>query len=134
MPKLKAGRVPPGIRRQAAGPLRVRVQVVHHLPAQKDHHVHAQEGGGDSDIAYALFSFTSLAAYEQYRSESVSAPECREAFELARETQREQPIRSARLHRPKDRRHTGGEHGPTRASAPLDPGTEDAAGPPRPAA
>ncbi|WP_424920632.1 NIPSNAP family protein, partial [Streptomyces sp. wa13] len=35
---------------------------------------------------YALFSFPSLAAYEQYRSDSMSDSECQQAFDLARET------------------------------------------------
>lgn len=50
------------------------------------HHGYFLPSEGDSDIAYALFSFPSLAAYEQYRTDSMSDPECREAFELARET------------------------------------------------
>ncbi|WP_217182415.1 NIPSNAP family protein [Streptomyces sp. AC495_CC817] len=48
--------------------------------------VSAAVAEGDSDIAYALFSFPSLAAYEQYRTDSMSDPECREAFRLARDT------------------------------------------------
>lgn len=50
------------------------------------HHGYFLPSEGDSDIAYALFSFPSLAAYEQYRSDSMSDPECQRAFELARET------------------------------------------------
>ncbi|CAM5602142.1 NIPSNAP family protein [Streptomyces cyaneofuscatus] len=50
------------------------------------HHGYFLPSEGDSDIAYALFSFPSLAAYEQYRSDSMSDPECQEAFALARET------------------------------------------------
>ncbi|MFI6340433.1 NIPSNAP family protein [Streptomyces sp. NPDC050535] len=38
---------------------------------------------GDSDIAYALFSFPGFAEYERYRADSVPDPECRAAFELA---------------------------------------------------
>ncbi|MET9091254.1 NIPSNAP family protein [Streptomyces cyaneofuscatus] len=50
------------------------------------HHGYFLPSEGDSDIAYALFSFPSLSAYEQYRSDSMSDPECQEAFALARET------------------------------------------------
>ena len=50
------------------------------------HHGYFLPSEGDSDIAYALFSFPSLAAYERYRTDSVSDPECQEAFELARRT------------------------------------------------
>jgi hypothetical protein len=50
------------------------------------HHGYFLPSEGDSDIAYALFSFPSLAAYEQYRTDSASDPECQEAFELARAT------------------------------------------------
>ncbi|MFI8436063.1 NIPSNAP family protein [Streptomyces sp. NPDC079020] len=48
------------------------------------HHGYFLPSEGDSDIAYALFSFGSLAEYEQYRIASASDPECQEAFELAR--------------------------------------------------
>lgn len=50
------------------------------------HHGYFLPSEGDSDIAYALFSFTSLAAYEQYRADSVRDPECRETIELSRRT------------------------------------------------
>ncbi|MER5873716.1 NIPSNAP family protein [Streptomyces sp. NPDC002044] len=50
------------------------------------HHGYFLPSEGDSDIAYALFSFPSLAVYEQYRTDSMSDPECRAAFDLARDT------------------------------------------------
>ncbi|MFE2322988.1 NIPSNAP family protein [Streptomyces sp. NPDC059385] len=50
------------------------------------HHGYFLPSEGDSDIAYALFSFPSLAVYEQYRADSARDPECQEAFELARRT------------------------------------------------
>lgn len=50
------------------------------------HHGYFLPSEGDSDIAYALFSFPSLAAYEQYRTDSMTDPECQDAFELARST------------------------------------------------
>ncbi|MFF0429304.1 NIPSNAP family protein [Streptomyces sp. NPDC004520] len=50
------------------------------------HHGYFLPSEGDSDIAYALFSFPGLAAYEQYRADSARDPECQEAIELARRT------------------------------------------------
>ncbi|WP_415951580.1 NIPSNAP family protein [Streptomyces sp. KLOTTS4A1] len=50
------------------------------------HHGYFLPGEDDSDIAYALFSFPTLAAYERYRTDSMADPECQEAFELARRT------------------------------------------------
>ncbi|MEV0528548.1 NIPSNAP family protein [Streptomyces sp. NPDC050439] len=52
-----------------------------------DHHGYFLPSEGDSDIAYALFSFPGLAEYERYRAESATDPECQEAVELARRTQ-----------------------------------------------
>ncbi|MFG3039438.1 NIPSNAP family protein [Streptomyces sp. NPDC048330] len=50
------------------------------------HHGYFLPGEGDSDIAYALFSFPGLAEYEVYRTASFQDPECQAAFELARTT------------------------------------------------
>ena len=50
------------------------------------HHGYFLPSEGDSDIAYALFSFPGFAAYEQYRTDSMSDPECQEAIKLARDT------------------------------------------------
>ncbi|MEW1776927.1 NIPSNAP family protein [Streptomyces sp. NPDC086777] len=50
------------------------------------HHGYFLPSEGDSDVAYAVFSFPSLAQYEQYRMDSTTDPECQEAFELARRT------------------------------------------------
>lgn len=50
------------------------------------HHGYFLPSEGDSDIAYALFSFPSLAAYERYRADSMTDPECQDAVELARST------------------------------------------------
>ena len=41
---------------------------------------------GDSDEAFALFTFDSLAAYEKYRQDSAVDPDCIEAFRFARTT------------------------------------------------
>lgn len=41
---------------------------------------------GASDIAYALFSFPSLAAYENYRTAIRQDPEARELWQLSAET------------------------------------------------
>jgi hypothetical protein len=50
------------------------------------HHGYFMPSEGDSDEAFALFTFPSLAAYEEYRTASRSDPGCLDAFELARRT------------------------------------------------
>ena len=50
------------------------------------HHGSFMPSEGDSDEAFALFTFPSLAEYEVYRNASKTDPECQEAFELARRT------------------------------------------------
>ena len=40
---------------------------------------------GGNNIAMTLFSFDSLAAYEEYRTQSLNDPECIKAFEFADE-------------------------------------------------
>lgn len=50
------------------------------------HHGYFLPSEGANNIAYALFSFESLAAYEQYRKRSVSDNECQAAFKYADET------------------------------------------------
>lgn len=47
------------------------------------HHGYFMPHEGASNIALALFSFPSLAAYEEYRKKILTDPECREAFALA---------------------------------------------------
>ncbi|WP_369990702.1 NIPSNAP family protein [Pseudomonas xanthosomatis] len=49
------------------------------------HHGYFLPSEGANNVAYALFSFPSLAAYEEYRSASESDPECIAAFALATE-------------------------------------------------
>jgi hypothetical protein len=51
------------------------------------HHGYFMPSEGANNIALALFSFPSLAAYETYRESSVHDPECQAAFAYARETQ-----------------------------------------------
>jgi hypothetical protein len=41
---------------------------------------------GANNVALALFTFPSLAAYEKYREDSMQAPECIAAFDYAQET------------------------------------------------
>ncbi|OJJ14298.1 NIPSNAP family protein [marine bacterium AO1-C] len=41
---------------------------------------------GTNNIAVALFSFESLAAYEKYRIDSMQDPACQEAYEYAIQT------------------------------------------------
>ena len=50
------------------------------------HHGYFMPSEGDSDEAFALFTFPSLAEYERYRETSATDPECQEAFQFARDT------------------------------------------------
>ncbi|MFV3405324.1 MULTISPECIES: NIPSNAP family protein [Pseudomonas] len=50
-----------------------------------NHHGYFLPSEGANNVAYALFSFPSLAAYEQYRTASETDPECIAAFALATE-------------------------------------------------
>ncbi|MGR0221746.1 NIPSNAP family protein [Agromyces sp. ZXT2-6] len=50
------------------------------------HHGYFLPSEGDSDEAFALFSFPSLAEYERYRVEAADDPECLDAYRFATET------------------------------------------------
>ena len=50
------------------------------------HHGYFMPGEGASNIAYALFSFDSLAAYENYRQLILTDEECQATFKLANDT------------------------------------------------
>jgi len=50
------------------------------------HHGYFLPSEGANNIALALFSFPTLAAYEQYRTRSFSDQECMAAFKYAEET------------------------------------------------
>jgi hypothetical protein len=50
------------------------------------HHGYFLPSEGASNIALALFTFPSLAAYEAYRTKSFADPECLAAFEFAKKT------------------------------------------------
>lgn len=50
------------------------------------HHGYFLPSEGDSDEAFALFTFPSLAAYERYRIASTTDAECQAAFRFAEET------------------------------------------------
>jgi len=50
------------------------------------HHGYFLPHEGANDIAVALFSFPSLAAYEAYREKMAQDPECQEAFKYSEET------------------------------------------------
>ncbi|KRB36612.1 NIPSNAP family protein [Microbacterium sp. Root180] len=50
------------------------------------HHGYFLPSEGDSDEAFALFTFPSLADYETYRQASRTDPECMDAYEFARRT------------------------------------------------
>ncbi|WP_120004114.1 NIPSNAP family protein [Nesterenkonia muleiensis] len=51
------------------------------------HHGYFLPSEGDSDEAFALFTFDSLAAYEQYRIAAAEDEVCREAYRFSQETQ-----------------------------------------------
>ena len=51
------------------------------------HHGYFLPGEGANNIAYALFSFESLATYEQYRLASFKDAECIAAFQYAKDTE-----------------------------------------------
>ncbi|MCW0066488.1 NIPSNAP family protein, partial [Burkholderia pseudomallei] len=50
------------------------------------HHGYFLPSEGDNDIALAMFTFPSLAAYETYRQQSMDDPACIAAFRYAEET------------------------------------------------
>ena len=50
------------------------------------HHGYFLPSEGANNIALALFTFSSLAEYEQYRTDSFKDKECLAAFEYANET------------------------------------------------
>lgn len=49
------------------------------------HHGYFLPDEGANNIALALFSFPSLAAYEQYRKDSMQDPDCQAAYQFAEE-------------------------------------------------
>lgn len=51
-----------------------------------NHHGYFLPSEGDSDIAYALFTFPSLADYERYRLEAQTDPECIGAYRFAQDS------------------------------------------------
>jgi hypothetical protein len=50
------------------------------------HHGYFLPHEGANNVAVALFSFSSLAAYEEYRTKMAQDPDCQEAFKYAEET------------------------------------------------
>lgn len=50
------------------------------------HHGYFMPSEGFTNVALALFSFSSLAAYEEYRTKSFQDPECQAAFKYAEDT------------------------------------------------
>ncbi len=50
------------------------------------HHGYFLPSEGANNIALAMFTFPSLAAYEQYRTQSASDAECQAAFQYAQDT------------------------------------------------
>ncbi len=51
-----------------------------------EHHGYFLPSEGANNIAYALFSFPSFAAYERYRQDAETDPDCQAAYRLATET------------------------------------------------
>ena len=51
------------------------------------HHGYFMPSEGANNIALALFSFDSLAAYEIYRQKMIKDPDCQAAFQYAEDTQ-----------------------------------------------
>lgn len=50
------------------------------------HHGYWLPSEGANDVAYAMFSYPSLAAYEAYRTASMEDDECQKAFAFAQKT------------------------------------------------
>ncbi len=50
------------------------------------HHGYFLPAEGANDVAYALFSFDDLAAYERYRRLAADDPDCVAAFRFAKDT------------------------------------------------
>jgi hypothetical protein len=50
------------------------------------HHGYFLPSEGANNIALALFTFPSFAAYEEYRAKSLQDPECQAAFRYAEDT------------------------------------------------
>jgi len=50
------------------------------------HHGYFLPSEGESDVALALFSFPSLADYEQYRKDAAADPDVQKAMKFAKET------------------------------------------------
>lgn len=50
------------------------------------HHGYFLPHEGANNVALALFSFPSLAAYEQYRAAAAADAECQRAYEYAKQT------------------------------------------------
>ena len=60
------------------------IPIVNRMGGQ--HHGYFLPSEGANNIAMAMFSFPSLAAYERYRQDSMKDPECIAAFKFAEET------------------------------------------------
>ena len=50
------------------------------------HHGYFLPHEGANDRAWAMFSFPSLAAYEEYRTRMATDPACQRAYQIARES------------------------------------------------
>jgi hypothetical protein len=50
------------------------------------HHGYFLPSEGESDVALAMFSFPSFAAYEQYRKDSAADPDVQKAIDFVKQT------------------------------------------------
>jgi hypothetical protein len=50
------------------------------------HHGYFLPSEGASNVAFAMFTFPSLAKYEEYRNKSFQDPNCKAAFKYAKDT------------------------------------------------
>ena len=55
-----------------------------------NHHGYFLPSEGANNIAYAMFSFPSLADYEDYRKRMAADPECQDVFEMEKRNRRSQ--------------------------------------------
>jgi len=76
--------VRPDLIAEFEGYARMWIPIVERFGGQ--HHGYFLPAEGANNVALALFSFASLAAYETYRHESQTDPACQEAFAYAAKT------------------------------------------------
>lgn len=63
---------------------RLWIRLVNNLGGRHDGYFLPQEGA--NDVAFSMFSFPSLSAYESYRKKAAGSSQCNEAMKYAEET------------------------------------------------